>query len=306
MKESNKDMIIGYISNYDWPQIECWVNSIEACGFEGTKVAIVGNATFQLVAKLKERGFKIVAKNRDEKLQMYKSDGRYLPVVERFYMAWAFFNDYPEMVKDHRFVIFTDTKDVVFQTNPSTFLTIKKKNMSYYLYVGSEGMVYKNEDWGKENMWNSFPVTKLYNKMENNTIYNCGTIAGYAEAMKSLFLELFLLSNNNPCPNPDQAALNVLIHEGVWSFVTNKMGVWERWSSNCGTTMKPEYQGSLLEGLGILSDNFPKIHWEIDMLCYNNDPFCIVHQYDRIPWLNENIQKKYRNYRGKTIDAIIE
>ena len=60
-----KDLIIGASTNYDWPKLKYWVNSINKSGFEGDKVLILFNCDKNTVDKVVAAGFTVVAVNKD-------------------------------------------------------------------------------------------------------------------------------------------------------------------------------------------------------------------------------------------------
>ena len=111
-----KDLIIGGASNYDWDQLKFWVNSIKRSGFEGD-IAIVGtNMKKATIEKLQKEGIilNLYGRLNADGDMIAPSNGA--PHVERFFYLWNFLETTSE---EYNNVITTDTRDVIFQKNPS-------------------------------------------------------------------------------------------------------------------------------------------------------------------------------------------
>jgi hypothetical protein len=117
-----KDLIIGCTTNYDWSKLKYWVNSINQSGFEGDKVMIAFNISYETVEKLTKAGFQVIipgTNNEEKRCYEYQSS---LPVhVERFIHIYNYLDSHD----NYRFVITTDVKDVVFQKDPTKFLGVE-------------------------------------------------------------------------------------------------------------------------------------------------------------------------------------
>jgi hypothetical protein len=101
-------------------------------------------------------------------------------------------------------------------------------------------------------------------------------------------MDIFNLSMTTSVYNPDQAALNLLI-QTKYNSSTYFSSMEDGWSIQCGTVTDPvrlgEYGSLLLE----------KEHEFIDGIGYNrlNNRVCLVHQYNRVPWLVDTIKNLY-------------
>ena len=191
----------------------------------------------------------------------------------------------------YRYIVSTDVKDVVFQSNPSEWL---EKNMGdKKINVACESIKYKDEDWGNHNLFKSFgPLIHDHNK--ENPIYNAGTVSGDFDTMLDLFLNIYLLCNSATSHyiegggGPDQAALNVLLNMKPYKDITKFSMSEDGWAAQLGTTgpqIAGKYSDRLLEKSPILVDN--------TVCTSNGTPFALVHQYDRVPEWKENIERKY-------------
>jgi hypothetical protein len=266
-----KDLILGCLVNYNSDQIKPWVNSINRSGFEGDKVILSFGIPQDTLQYLTDNGFEVY--------EVTPSD-RHI-VVDRFYAMWNFLTQNPNK---YRYVITTDVKDVVFQYNPTDWLEL---NLKGRILVSSENIHYKNEVWGNNNLATSYPY--LYDLHKDNTIYNAGTIAGIADTMRDFFLHIFNLSLVGADRQPDQAALNILTHTEPFNLVTHFASQEEGWCCQLGTTLDPKvaetYKPYLLEPLPIVQND--------QVVNSKGEPFCLVHQYDRVPGLKEITIAKY-------------
>jgi hypothetical protein len=266
-----KDLIVGCISNYSPTHIKPWVNSITQSGFKGDKIIISFGVPQKTIEYLSENGFEIYS---------FESNGRHI-VVERFYALWSLLNS----LDSYRYIITTDVKDVIFQLNPSEWL---ENNMGEKkILVSSECLTYINEDWGNNNLKVSYP--QFYDQCKDNIIYNAGTIAGDYEYMKDFFLHIFNLSLLGNDSQPDQAALNILIHHHPFKDIVKFSNQEEGWCCQLGTTLDPKVKSKYLPLLLEPTPNYS--NGEV----YNskNEKFYLVHQYDRVPELKEIIINKY-------------
>lgn len=280
-----KSLIIGAFTKYNYNQLKPWVESIDHCGFDGDRVMIVDESTQETVDELIDRNFHIVAMNKLN-----------LPIhVSRFLFIYAYLKD---CWQQYDYVVTTDVKDVYFQTNPITWLENNLGDKK--LVAGSESIKYKDEPWGDQNLMQTFGEF-VYDNFKDNEIYNVGTIGGKSEYVKDLMLNIFLSAINRPIPIVDQAVFNVLIqtqpYKDIVKFAQQKDG----WACQAGTTVDPSkinsFRPKLLEDEPSFANG----------LVYTSkcEPFCIVHQYDRVPewkkyvreYFNQEDESQFFSYR---------
>jgi hypothetical protein len=288
-----KDLILGCITNYTFDKVANWVNSIDRSGFDGHKLVIAYNVGFDIVDELTKRNFTVVTFNRDDANRRFIYRENFNVVVDRFYHSWKVLNDIEDQV---RYVIATDVRDVVFQTNPSETLTRFNSFAQYdelqKIIASTEGISYRNEQWGNNNMRLSFPYVHEY--MLDKTIYNAGVIAGLASTVKDLFLNIYMICANMPHTipgggGPDQAAYNTLLTMKEYKSITRFTNAPDAWAAQLGTVADPSKINQYRQ---YLTDNEPIIeNGEV----FNNEgqKYCIVHQYDRVPNLLPLINAKY-------------
>ena len=270
-----KDLICGCFNNYRPESLALIVNSIEMSGFTGDKLAFIygnGQNENDSAAYLLSKGWIVERKDQFTKLI----------VVCRFReMA----NYLASHLGKYRYIISVDMGDVYFQSNPTDFLNVHMP-VGKHILVGSEGLYYKDETaWGRDNMLQSFPEYGPH--MMNEIIMNAGTVAADAVIAIPLFTRVFEMSMLSPVGNPDQAALNIVLRRDFPTetfFSTMKDG----WAIQFGTIgpNKHSYFGhALLERNYSIKDGY--VYNEV------GNKFCIVHQYNWMPGMFDQIKGNY-------------
>ena len=183
-------------------------------------------------------------------------------------------------------MVTTDVKDVFFQTNPMDWLHYNLRDLK--LVAGSEGMLYKDEPWGNENLMQAYGPM-VHEEFKNNKIYNVGTIGGDAEYVKDMVFNIFWNAVNRPIQICDQAVYNVLIQTQPFKDRIFFAEQSDAWACQAGTTVDPSkiemFRPFLTEKEPIFEDGLVKTH--------DGHIFSIVHQYDRVPEWKQFIQEKY-------------
>lgn len=295
-----RDLIIGAAVGYDWNNLKYWVNSIRKSGFAGDVVLVGTDLTKETIDKLTENGVELSLYGQKQENGDIKAHNNGAPHVERFFYMW---NTLKQTKTNYRYIITTDTRDVIFQTNPSHWL--ESYLTMHSMVCSSEGMRYKNEPWGNQNLYQSFGPY-FHNILKDEKIYNVGTIAGEARLMESLFLLLFQLSINRPIPIVDQAVFNFLTTVYPFSTETYFASNSESWAIQLGTTIEAVKSGAGDIGKEVLAnpsklieyqmkyeDVQPNIKVDGTVQTTKGDLYTIVHQWDRIPDLKQKIEELY-------------
>ena len=286
-----KDLVIGFITDYtDYSKIKPYVNSLNRCGFTGDKIMVVYNIGHDIVNQLQRDGFTVIGFENDEVNKRFVYKQKFNVVVSRFFHIWFLLK---EMEKRYRYVISVDVADVVFQKNPSEWLTSNMKGKK--LCVGAENLNYKDEAWGIHNMYQSFgDIAAIY--MQDKPIYNAGTIAGEFDTFLDFCYNIFLICQGAPMDvpgggGPDQAALNILLSLEPYKSITKFNSHEDDWACQCGTTVDPIKIGTFRSNFLVKSEPV----WRDNDSVYNNkdDKYVLVHQYNRVPEWNEKLRKKY-------------
>lgn len=269
-----KDMIVGCIANYSVDNIKNWVNSINESGFTGEKRALSYNLSDDVIEYLENHGFLC---------HRYELKDCHI-FVQRFFDQWHMLNQLD--ISMYRFIIATDTRDVIFQTNPSDWL--EQNLVDKKILVSSECLRFVDEDWGNKTLKSCYG--HLYKDFSQNVIFNAGTIAGEIKTMKDFFLNVYQFGLSAHAEESDQPALNILISlehiKPLVKFAKQEDG----WCTQLGAVMNPKtidrYKTKLLEPT-------PKINTNGVVLNGKDVPFALVHQYDKIPELSDIIDKRY-------------
>jgi hypothetical protein len=276
-----KDLIIGAVTNYNWDKIKYWANSIVRSGFKGDKVVLVFNGPADVIKHLHDLGFETLFFQRDDAGNCY-ANMPVVIVVDRFFYLWQFLCSRPNT---YRYVISTDVKDVVFQTNPSEWLL---NNIGdYELLASGESLTYQNEPWGDDNLKGSFPF--IYESLKTKPIWNCGVQAGRQQAIQDLWIQLYLISKTAGRHNGDQAAYNMLLNSRPWKLITKFTMSESGWACQAGTTVDPlkieSFKPHLLEPTPVWSNELS--HTSQGLI------HAVVHQWDRVPNWHADIERRY-------------
>lgn len=286
-----KDIVIGSITNYKWDQIKYWVNSLDQSGFDGLKIMLCYNIDYDVAEELSKRNYTVFAFKKNDENQMLEYPKENFNIcLERFLHIWYFLKNIKDK-EQYRYIIATDVGDIFFQTNPSEWLEKNLKDKK--INVSSEAIQYKNEEWNKQNMYLSFGPL-MYEHMQDEIVYNAGTIAGEFNHFLDFCQSIFLTSSGSPVHvpgggGPDQSAMNVILRNKFFSEVTNFAKSEDGWAAQLEVMANPnkiQKLGSfILEPLLKIENN--------EVLTHKGEKYCIVHQYDVVPELSEYVKRKY-------------
>jgi hypothetical protein len=264
---ASKNLIIGGFTNYGIDQLKPWVISAKEVAGDNDVVLVYGNTTDETLDWLVEQNVVIVPMLQVQNVPIHVL--RFLSIHNYLVQHW----------QHYEYVVTTDVKDVYFQTDPFKFLVDRK------LVIASEGLKYKDEPWGNENLYQAYGQY-VYEQFKDNEIFNVGTFGGKSEYVKDMVFHIFTNGINRPIPIVDQAVFNVLINTQPFKDIVTKT---IQWAAELGTIMDP----SKIEHFkpNLLCD---EPIWEDGQLKYSDGlVFPIVHQYDRVPELKKFVQEKY-------------
>jgi hypothetical protein len=279
---SNRDLIVGCATNYDWSKLKYWINSINRSGFDGDKCLILMNCDKETVEKISNAGFAIIAFNQDSNGNLtYNSN--MMVHVERFFHIYNILK-----ANEYRYVITTDVKDVVFQRNPSKWLEENLPEGVEDLVFSSESMKYKDEPWGNQNLLETFGP-QIYEDFKNHTIFNVGVLAGHGFAMKDLMMNIFASCMHRPIKICDQSTFNFLISQHPYLSTSMYTKSEDGWACQLGTTADPS---KIDQFRPFLLEPSPKLDGD-KVVTSTGIEYIIVHQYDRVPEWKKVIEAKY-------------
>jgi hypothetical protein len=268
-----KDLIIGGFTNYQINQLKPWVLSAKGVAGDKTDVVlVVGSTTQETIAWLQQQGVILVPMLQIENVPIHVL--RFLSIYHFLYENW----------KNYEFVVTTDVKDVYFQSNP--FELIQQRTFgNYRLIVASEGLQYKDEAWGNENLMQAYGPY-VYEQFKDNEIFNVGTFGGTSEYVKDMVFNIFTNAINRPISICDQAVFNVLINTQPFKNIVCQT---DDWACEAGTVADPSkidgFRPNLLFSEPVFEDGLVKT--------FDGKVFPIVHQYDRVPEWKKFVQQKF-------------
>lgn len=278
------DLVLSSVQGYDARSVDVWIDSLRSVGYNDTVAVVVYKHTPPETTKfLESYEVEIITADSPTDHICTTRFGHYSMLLGSRY-------------KTRERVLLTDIKDVVFQSNP--FNDVNKYELQdCEIIVSGEGLAYKDEPWGRENFTAAFGQ-HTYELVKDREIINCGVFLGNVQYMQGLCQLVYKLalgvgrgvdSHHPGGGGYDQAALN---------FVLSTVGFSEAWISTTlaaqlGTTKDPNkiegFRQKFVSGVvepvmidGVVCDGF------------TNEPFEIVHQYDRVPEWKEIIERKYR------------
>ena len=261
--------ILGCITKYKPEDIKPYVESIHQSGFKGRKVMMVYDIPKETIDYLKSKG-----------CELYQNELQQHIILQRFRDIYKLLEKFPDEI-----IIWTDVKDVIFQKDPTQWIDY---NMDDEIMAFSESITMKDDPWACVNSGTSFPME--WEWLQNKVSYCAGTIVGESEYLRDLFINIYRwsMTTSNPDQLSDQAAYNVLINlNGIVENV-QKVNQEEGFVTQLGTVLvkKDEFKDVLLEPTPIVDENYIVKNQK-------GEPFCLVHQYDRIPEFKNFIYQKY-------------
>ena len=264
---ASKNLIIGGFTNYGINQLKPWVISAKEVAGDNDVVLVYGNATDETLDWLVKQNVVIVPMLQVQNIPIHVL--RFLSIYEYLDKHWQYYD----------YVVTTDVKDVYFQADPFKFLVNRK------LVIASEGLKYKDEPWGNENLFQAYGPY-VYEKFKDNEIFNVGTFGGKSDYVKDMVFHIFTNGINRPIPICDQAVFNVLINTQPFKDIVTET---DSWAAELGTIMDPskieQFRPNLIFSEPVFEDGLLK-----DCTGFT---YPIVHQYDRVPVLNKFVQEKY-------------
>jgi hypothetical protein len=257
-----KDLVISAIANYLPEKIKIYVESLNDSGFDGDKIMICYNLPQETVEYLTLKGW-----------ECYGGELVGHPHMKRLIDMWWFLQN--DERKWNR-IITTDVRDIVWQTNPSNWLS---DNLNSEIIVASECIKNQDEPWAHKNIHEGYgPI--FWDLIKENVVANVGVIAGKYQSVKDLLQLVWLVSQAGDTRHfTDQSALNLIINN---SLLKDKIEVNSDFALQVDTLKK--------------DTRFEKKTYSIqnEIVMNGEIPYVLVHQYDRIEELNNLIENKYK------------
>lgn len=260
--------VVGYVQKYGKKEMWNWAMSLKK-HYTGNVVVIACEIEQDAYDWLKSLGFTVYV----------HPPSNTAAVVTRFLYLYKLIEN-GKITSE--WVMMCDVKDVIFQDDVLEYhKEFEDINCSWV--AGGENVKYEDEPWGRENLQQSFPHS--WETMKNAEIINAGTFSARTEVMADICKLVYYMCLNNRIHNSDQAALNVLWQTGIMPRST--CSIMNQYAIQLGTTADPTKPlKQIKEGI---------VQWDDNGLVYNaqKDPYCIIHQYDRVPELKALIDARY-------------
>lgn len=274
---ATKNLIIGAFKGYTFKQVEPWVKSLNECGFEGDKVIISINSSVETNKKLQDAGMTVLPS---------QTPGNMMFHMERFLHIYDYLKTHGE---NYQYVLTTDVRDVIFQTDPMDYITKKMHNPLKKIIAVSECIPIQNEPWNRDNIIKCFN-DYTYNIIKSQEVLNVGTLAGKSEYIRDLCGMLFHMSSNRADWVADQAAYNVMMNYEPYRSLSFVSDLDEEFACNLHVTNKPD---QIEQFRPYLTCAVPEITVNAVVVTGKTGrPYSIVHQYDRVPEWKKAILKK--------------
>ena len=282
-----KDLVIGQATHFDWPTLEPSARSLWMSGFDGKKVLFVKAISQEARENLLALGFELFEiVGPPQTKDFFQGAGRLLK-------TWEYINNHKDEL---RYVIFTDTRDLVFQSNPSDWLHERLREFGPYDYLSAKLVAAPEHVPHTNEAWNASYIKSCFSEVEewigNKDVICSGVIAGYAEYVAELCLTNYMVTRclAAKAHGIDQPGLNVLLHQRTYQDITLLPKMQDAWCINCQVMASP----SLIETYRPwLTDDEPEFRNGLVYPKYGDVPFRIVHQYDRNPEWTQIIRKRY-------------
>ena len=252
------------VQNID--KIKIWESSFRKVS-DGDVVLIAYNPTPEDIKVLESTTIKYI--NVSEHTSETVNNSR-LAVVSDFFRHYAKYYD---------IALSTDVFDVVFTKDPFEKLDLTK----YDIFVGGEGITHNEEPWNTDVMNKCFP--QYSETVRHQEVFCSGVIAGTPLQLSQWFLDMvkITLTSKKGHDIEDQAAMNILISQNE-KYRLKKFNLKDNWVIHLATGGPTQFfeawgfKDRIKERYGIVPN------WE---------DFDIVHQFNRIPEINNRIKKVY-------------
>ncbi len=287
------DLVIGFAANFGWPDLEPYAVSLTRSGFKGKKVLFAQRLTADAADKLRALDFELIPIPVIEYSDSEITKGGYFAYVARFLLIHRYLYDNP----DYRFVICADTRDVIFQHDPMVWLEQKIGNAG--LVAASEHIYHYDQKGNTDWVMKNFKEVDAW--MMSKLVYCSGLISGRADYIRDLTMAIYLMgrSMSGNTWGADQPCYNSLMHQKAYADATYVPTMSDAYCINLVVVAFEEYRKKLIDAppplqLGTdTNDGINPDHmWDYDL--QDLSKFAILHQYDRMPKLAEQIREKYR------------
>jgi hypothetical protein len=279
------DLTIAVIRGMDWAALRPYAISLAKTGFRGEKLVFVENTSQQVLDNLDMLGFKSVVRITPPSQLHPELPPDWAYGIYRFLPAIEYLKARPDKF---RYVIWTDVRDVIFQTDPSMWL---ENNLAPHKIVVA-GLGHDIKDCPYNDPWMGSTVPQVhYERIRKTEAVACGTFAGTAEAMLGLFEDIYNGCHAAHTPQgTDQGMLNAIVRHPKYEGIVRIPHIPETFSA--------QWFPEKINDPGLYADyGFPVFDKATGIVrTPAGEPFSIVHLYDRDPAWVQIMREKYATY----------
>jgi hypothetical protein len=271
--------LIGSIKHCNRDRVDIWVKSaLKNCLCQVT-LLVLDQTISDSILELEDVGVKLIhSPTGDETDVNICKWERHIQV-----------RNFLKTLDDTDVVLLTDTLDVVFQTDPFKWF---KDNAQKDLVVTSEGIDFINEPWNMRSIVEDH--NEFVDEIKTQEVINSGIMLGRPKAVSNLLLLTYIATKGLNPASADQPAMNVVL---LSSFIKDQIQIinsddnFALHSAVAGPTEQFEPWGFVRNykyGHPILQDG-------LVINQKTNEPFCLVHQYNRAREWDQFFKEKYQN-----------
>ena len=197
-----RDAAITWVSGLEYcsfPELEVYFASLERCGFEGDRLVFTHDMEPSFRAKIEKRGFRVID-IRPEAIEW--------EIRDRFLAVWNFLcrNE-----GRYRYIMLSDSRDVLFQRNPIEYLERRYQVGEEFLLLVEEGMPHSTSEWNMNAQAACQKHVKRFRlNFSNWPVVNSGVEIGTQRRIKDFAFLLWSTTLLPAEPVFEQAMLNYL------------------------------------------------------------------------------------------------
>lgn len=307
------DVIVTAVSGYEPKHMSVWYNSLKATGYGGRTVVVAYDVSEALVEYMEHMGSIVLTFQHDQTKKRYSysqlqeeladhsdrgklyTDRRWtwnkriLRFKDKIYDRRFFHAGH--LVRKHldalgepvRFAAFSDARDVVFQSNPFSWLEANLGS-DKDLLVGEESITHE-DPWNRRNVLKTYGLHAL-ERVEKLPVCCAGYFAGRYEALMDVMLATYYFDQTKR--SGDQAAFNQLLTFSGWKEKTAKVNWQVPWLLHAvSANISPDAPGFCMptQTMPVFENGVVKTS--------AGAPYAIVHQYDRNKDMTAHFTEKY-------------
>lgn len=277
------DLVITAVKDYAWEQIRPFVISLEESGFQGDKVILACHLSPFTRDCLENRGFIVVPFDSWSDSFHFVNEHRFPPVLK-----FLFDNGHK-----YRYVLWVDAGDVVFQKNPSEWLT---KNAAPHNIIAARECWRVEDETEFNDPWMRATVPDEWDWMRKEEVYCGGTVAGDSETVHAALSQVYEIIQKNPKAY-DQAALIYVLRK-PFNFHVRVPKMNEGWVATCSAFRTNSFSSAIGRDESLLLDKAPIFDTPRGLVLTpdGREPFVVVHQYNRDARWTRIMRSKYQGF----------